>query len=54
MQREYQLFCDRCGQRLNWSGLDDVKVRYIGWAEVEDKGEEKYDSEQVDDGAQED
>ena len=19
MDREYQLFCDRCGQRLNWS-----------------------------------
>ena len=27
MEHEYQLFCDRCGQRLNWSGFDDVEVR---------------------------
>ena len=31
MEHEYQLFRDRCGQKLNWSGLDDVEVRYIGW-----------------------
>lgn len=31
MEREYQLFCNHCGQRLNWSGFDDVEVRYIGW-----------------------
>ena len=37
MEREYQLFCDRCGQRLNWSGFDDVEVRYIGWDGVEDE-----------------
>lgn len=36
MEREYQLFCDRCGQRLNWSGFDDVEVRYIGWDGIED------------------
>lgn len=29
MKREYQLFCNHCGQRLNWSGFDDVEVRYI-------------------------
>lgn len=29
MEREYQLFCNHCGQRLNWSGFDDVEVRYI-------------------------
>lgn len=26
MEREYQLFCDRCGQRLNWSELDFAEV----------------------------
>ena len=36
MEREYQLFCDSCGQRLNWSGFDDVEVRYIGWDGVEE------------------
>ena len=37
MEHEYQLFCDRCGQMLNWSGFDDVGVRYIGWNGVEDE-----------------
>ena len=37
MEYEYQLFCDHCGQRLNWSGFDDVEVRYIGWNGVEDE-----------------
>ena len=37
MEREYQRFCDRCSQRLNWSGFDDVEVRYIGWDGVEDE-----------------
>ena len=41
MERECQLFCDRCGQRLNWSGFDDVEVRYIGWDGVEeDEGDD--------------
>ena len=31
MEREYQLFCDRCGQRLNWSEFDECEVKYIGW-----------------------
>ena len=31
MEYEYQLFCDRCAQRLNWSEFDDVEVRHIGW-----------------------
>lgn len=55
MEREYQLFCNHCGQRLNWSKFDDVEVRYIGWDGVEDdEDKEKLDSVQVDDGAQED
>lgn len=33
MECEYQLFC---GQRLNWSGFDDVEVRYIGWDEPDE------------------
>lgn len=31
MEREYQRFCDRCGQRLNWSQLEDAREVYIGW-----------------------
>ena len=49
MEREYQLFCDRCGQRLNWSGFEEIEVKYIGWDEESDAG-----GEQVDDGDQED
>lgn len=26
MEREYQRFCDRCGQRLNWSGFHRAAV----------------------------
>ena len=36
MEHEYQLFCDRCSQRLSWSGFDDAEVRYIGWDGIED------------------
>ena len=36
MEREYQLFCDRCGQRLNWSEFDECEVKYIGRAGPED------------------
>ncbi len=57
MEREHQLFCDRCGQRLNWSGFDDVEVRYIGWDRPEDdkvNKESDTDCRQVNDGDQED
>ena len=56
MEREYQLFCGRCGQRLNWSGFDECEVKYIGWDGPEDDEDEESDAggEQVDDGAQED
>ena len=55
MEREYQFFCDQCGQRLNWSGFDDVEVRYIGWDGPEDNDEESdAGDKQVDDGNQED
>ena len=26
MDREYQAFCDRCGQKLNWKGFSKAKV----------------------------
>ena len=56
MEREYQLFCDRCCQRLNWSRFDDVEVRYIGWDGPEDNEDEESDAggEQKDDCDQED
>lgn len=31
MEREYQSFCDRCGQRLDWNNFEDAKEVYIGW-----------------------
>ena len=34
MEHEYQLFCDRCGQRLNWSGFDNCEVKYIGGTDL--------------------
>ena len=56
MERVYQLFCDRCGQRLNWSGFDDVEVQYIGWDGPDDdaEAESELDANQVDDGNPED
>ena len=51
MKREYQLFCDLCGQRLNWNGFDDYEVKHIGWDGVEEDGEEG--SDQADDCNQE-
>ena len=35
MERDFQRFCDRCGQRLNWSQFDECEVKYIGWGGVE-------------------
>ena len=26
MEREYQGYCDRCGQRLNWRGLRRARI----------------------------
>ena len=31
MVREYQRFCDRCVQQLDWSKFEDAKEVYIGW-----------------------
>ena len=27
MEREYQAFCDRCGQRLNWANIEKAKPK---------------------------
>lgn len=35
MERDFQRFCDRCGQRLNWSEFDEFEVKHIGWDGVE-------------------
>lgn len=54
MEHEYQFFCDRCGQRLNWSKFDECEVKYIGWDRPEDDEGSNAGSEQADDGNQED
>ena len=54
MEREYQLFCGRCGQRLNWSRFDECEVRHTGWDGPEEDEESDAGGEQVDDGNQED
>lgn len=43
MEREYQLFCDRCGQRLNWSRFNDAEVRYIEWDGPDEDSKEETD-----------
>ena len=30
LDREYQRFCDRCGQRLDWRGYRHAKIIYSG------------------------
>ena len=30
MEREYQSYCDRCGQRLGWSNCQNAKIIYPG------------------------
>lgn len=30
MEREYQSYCDRCGQRLNWTCCHKAKIIYPG------------------------
>jgi hypothetical protein len=29
-ERDYQSFCDRCGQRLGWRGYGKATLRYVG------------------------
>ena len=36
LEREYQAFCDRCSQHLDWSDYDNAEIKYIGWNGPED------------------
>ena len=36
IEREYQGYCHRCGQYLDWSKLEDAEEILIGWSGVED------------------
>ena len=36
IEREYQGYCHRCGQYLDWSKLEDAEEIFIGWSGVED------------------
>ena len=42
LEREYQKFCDRCGQRLDWSKYDEAEIRYIGWDGYDDEGRQNF------------
>lgn len=35
IEREYQGYCHRCGQCLDWSKLEDAEEIFIGWDGVE-------------------
>ena len=49
MEYEYQLYCNRCGQHLEWSKYDEAEEEFIGWNGVEpeddDGNEEDGDSD---------
>ena len=30
MEREYQSYCDRCGQRLDWTNCQNARIVYPG------------------------
>ena len=47
MEYEYQLYCNRCGQHLEWSKYDEAKEEFIGWngTETEDDEEDEEDSD---------
>ena len=45
MEREYQAFCDRCGQRLDWSQYEDTKVVYTGWSGPAANEDDEQESE---------
>lgn len=36
IEREYQGYCHRCGQHLDWSRLEDAEEIFIGWSGVKD------------------
>ncbi len=36
IEREYQGYCHRCRQHLDWSKLEDTEEIFIGWSGFED------------------
>ena len=40
MEYEYQLYCNRCGQHLEWSKYDEAEEEFIGWNGAQDDDEE--------------
>ena len=36
IEREYQGYCHRCGQHLDWSKLEDAEEIFMEWGGVED------------------
>ena len=36
IEREYQGYCHRCGQYLDWSNLEEAEEIFIGWSGFED------------------
>ena len=36
IEREYQGYCHRCGQYLDWSKLEDAEEIFIGWNGFDD------------------
>lgn len=36
IEREYQGYCHRCGQYLDWSKLEEAEEIFIGWSGFED------------------
>ena len=36
IEREYQGYCHRCGQYLDWSKLEEAEEIFIGWSSFED------------------
>lgn len=43
MEYEYQLYCNCCGQRLEWSKYDEAEEEFIGWNGAEYEDDEKDD-----------
>lgn len=40
MEYEYQLYCNHCGQHLEWSKYDEAEEEFIGWNGIESEDDE--------------
>lgn len=45
MEYEYQLYCNHCGQHLEWSKYDEAEEEYIGWNSTEDDEDDEEDGD---------